>query len=287
MNLPDPDPDVYEAKWKAAQHHTHVTFIKDRTLRACVFFYGSLAQKHGVRLSALVAHLVGWLRAKRKTDPNAYEYDPCKKFAAALGIGTKQVCRLLKRAKAAGLIDYAKSLNQTKIWVIKDSLFDLGSDDRFEYDRDLAKKLGLNASILYTKLAYHTLYPDHPGAPGYRANLYRFVKKFPWMTEQGVRFDLQQLIKTGYVTWHNENCHFTSHCYLALRLKKPKEGEGVIDTVRRSLSFIPDQAHLERQVKRGRAERGRKTCSPQSVTSSERRCYSRAAAPDAAGPETM
>lgn len=267
MLLPDQDTDVYETKWRAAQHHTDivVTQRKDRTLRACVFFYGTLAQKHGVRLSALVAHILGWVRNRHKTDPNAYEYDPCEKFGEALGVSRWQIYRLLKEAKAAGLLDYRKSLNQTKIWVTDEKLFSLDAEDRFEYDRDLASatiegedgKLGLNASILYAKIAYHTLHPEPGDLPGYRASYFRFVKKFPWMTEAGVKSDLQKLKKRGLLSWHHQSCHFTSHCYIALKLKKPLEGEGVVDTVRRSLNFKQDltPSQMTRKVAKVRRRR--------------------------------
>lgn len=283
--LPDPDPDVYEAKWRAAQHHTDIVITqrKDRTLRACVFFYGSLAQKHGVRLSALVAHIIGWLRVRRKADPNAYEYDPCEKFGTALGVSKWQVYRLLKQAKAAGLLDYSRSLRQTQIWVADDSLYDLDSSDRFEYDRDLADKYGLNASILYAKIYYHTAHPEAGKPPGYRADYARFVKKFPWMTEAGVKADLIRLRKKKLIKWHNENCHFTSHCYEATRVHKAPEQEGMMDTLRRAIGLKSDLTPLDCAASQGRKVRGHRSGSPESGKGSGKPCCSPGEEQDADG----
>ena len=275
MKLTDPDPDVYEAKWRAAQHHTHITYTKDRSLRACVFFYGSLAKKYGVRLSAFVAHIVGWLRTRYETDPDAYEYDPCKKFGAAIGVKVKQVYRLLKIAEAAGLLKSAHSLHQTKIWVADKSLFQIDSEDRFEYDRDLAKEYGLNGSMLYAKIYYHPAHPENEGFPGYRADYARFVKKFPWMTEKGVRMDLIRLQKQGVIKWHNENCHFTSHCYLATRVFKAPPQEGIPDTLRRQIGLKSDLTPLDCAVTQGRRVPGRRNDNPQSEKDSGKQYCSR------------
>jgi len=285
MNLPDPDPDVYEAKWRAAQHHTDIVITqrKDRTLRACVFFYGSLAQKHGVRLSALVAHIIGWLRNRRKTNAEAYEYDPCAKFGTALGISKWQVYRLLKQAKKAGLLRYERSLRQTKIWVADENLFNLDASDRFEYDRDLAKEYGLNGSILYAKIYYHTAHPEEGKPAGYRADYARFVKKFPWMTENGVKADLMWLRQRKLIRWSSENCHYTSQCYLATRVFKAPQQEGMLDTLRRSIGLKSDLTPLDCATRQGRRVKGRRSDSPQSGGGSGKPRCSRDEEPDADG----
>lgn len=260
------DMTVDDAQWREQQHHTDITIVKrkDRTLRACVRFFGSLAQEHGVRLSALVYHVVGWLRAKRQTDRSAYEYDPCEKFGLAIGCKAKQVYRLLKQAKAAGLLDYRKSLNQTHVWVTDDKLFTMPDEDKFYYDRDLAKKVGLNASILYVKIYHHTAHPEQDDVPGYRGGYMRFVKKFPWMTPASVKFDLQWLRAHRYIDWDKTGCYSGSFRYFVPKLLKAPQEESSTNTVRRLLGFKPDQAPLAPKALRGQPGRGHRTCSPQS-----------------------
>ena len=235
---------------------------RDRASRSLVKFYGSLACDHGVRLSALVAHVVGWLREKVQANPNAYQYDPCEKFGEAIGVGTRQVYRLLAETKKLGLLDFKRSLRQMRVWVTKASLFDIPYE--FYYDRDIANELGLNASILYVKIYYHTAHPEPGTPPGYRANLYRWVQKFPWMTETGVKTDLIRLRQRKLIDWDQENCHFTSNRYFVPKLFPAPAEESVVNTVRRSFGFKPDLAPLARSTSTGQPEPGHKSGSPQS-----------------------
>jgi len=235
---------------------------RDRASRSLVKFYGSIACDHGVRLSALVAHVVGWLRDKRQTNPTAYEYDPCEKFGEAIGVGTRQVYRLLAQAKKLGFLDFKRSLRQMRVWVTKASLFDIPYE--FYYDRDLADKFGLNASILYVKIYYHTANPEPGTPPGYRANLYRWVQKFPWMTETGVKTDLIRLRQRKLIDWDQENCHFTSNRYFTPKLFPAPAEENVVNTVRKSLGLKPDLVHPAPPVSQGQTGPGHKSGSPQS-----------------------
>jgi len=237
---------------------------RNRASRCLVKFDGELAREQGVRLSALVFHVVGWLPRKLENNPNAYEYDPCKKFGEALGIGPKQVYRLLQQAKKLGLLDYRRSLRQTLVWVTKPSLFN--TLYTHYYDRDLAKEYGLNGSILYAKIYEHTARPEPGVPPGYRANFYRWVKKFPWMTEASVKIDLIRLRHRKLIDWDQESCHYTSNRYFTTQLFAAPLEESTINTLRRQLGLKPDH-------EQGQPEPGRKSGSPRSGGDSGKSYY--------------
>lgn len=246
---------------------------RNRACKSLVKFSSDLACKHGVRLSALVAHIVGWLRDKRQTDANAYEYDPCSKFGEAIGVSRWQVYHWLKKAKKAGLLDYRRSLRQVKVRVIKDSLFN--AEYTYYYNRDLARltlknskdenyKIGINASILYAKIYEHTARPEPGAPPGYRASYMRWVKKFPWMTEASVKKNLVRLRQNGLIDWDQESCHFTSTRYFVTQVFEAPPEESSIDTLCRVFKLKPDLVHPAPSASQGQTGPGHKSGNPQS-----------------------
>ena len=244
-------------------------------------------------MSALVAHIVGWLRDKRQTDANAYEYDPCSKFGEAIGVSRWQVYHWLKEAKKAGLLDYRRSLRQVKVRVVKESLFN--AEYTNYYNRDLARltlknsknetcKIGINASILYAKIYDYTAHPEPGAPPGYRANLMRWVNKFPWMTEASVKKNLVRLRQNGLIDWDQESCHFTSTRYFVTQVFEAPLEESSIDTLCRVLKLKPDQAPLAHSTPQGQRVRGHKSDTPQSGKGAGKRHYNLDEEWDADGP---
>jgi hypothetical protein len=286
-------------RWQDEQHQTYITVkkVKDRTLRSSVRFYGSLAGKHGVRLSALVYHVVGWLKKKLKNNPGAYEYDPCWKFGKALGVGPKQVYRLLHKAKAAGLLDYRKGLNETQVWLTQQSLLQISADDVFYYDRDVANRLtridgddrpsriGINGSILYAQIYYHTAHPDEEGRRGYFGGCARFRAKFPWMTKAIVKFTLHRLRGRGLIDWDKDGCYPGSFHFFVPKLLEAPAGESTPNTIRRSFGLSPDAVPLAPRVLQGHPAPGRKNDSLQVPLTGGKPYCNRAAEQDAAGLE--
>lgn len=205
-------------------------------------FFGSIAKEHGVRLSALVCHIVNWSRNKYRLGKLRAEYDPCEAFGVAIGVKVSQVYRLLRLGKEAGLLDFKKGLNCTRVWLTDDSLYAIPSNDQFHYDRDLADLFGINGAILLGKIAFHTLLPEYEGQPGYRAGYIRFINRFPWMTEPAVKAALYRLRRLKQIDWDDDNCNFTSHRYFvpALMNEHLIEGEPPEARLRAVLGLPPD-----------------------------------------------
>jgi len=179
----------------------------DRTVNDEVRFFGSIAKEHGVRLSALVFHIVAWTRNKRRRYKTPYEYDTETRFGKALGITARQLRRLLVDAKTAGYLGYHRSLRCTKVWVADESLYKLKGDDTFKYSRRIARKVGINGAVFLAKIEYHE---QEDGA--FSGSYKRFSKRFPWVTECAARCVLRRLVQVGYIGCEDTRESYHGQC---------------------------------------------------------------------------
>lgn len=257
----------------------HVTRETKRIPSSRVRFYPELALKHegNVRLSALVYYMAGWITAKRKRGAKLEEYDPCHKFGEAIGVSTKQVYRLLKKAKAIGILDYRHSFNATTVWFTNEAWSHADTGCCMAYDKELADQYGINGAMILCKIAYHTLVPAEGRSEGMRGGYQHFAKKFPWMSLGAIKLALYRLRDKRVIDWDEEGCAFGSKRYWMPCMKAQlTPEERVTDTVRRSAGLKPDSTRLAGpQAPTTQVQAlDRKTCSPRFVPKRGTRNYS-------------
>lgn len=267
--------DGFEQEQQERHVSVKVEYKTKRVLTSRVRFFPVLATKCGsVRLSALVCHFAGWIAAKRRKGQPATDYDPCAKFGEAIGIGPKQVYRLLRQAKELGILDYKHIYQRTLVWFTDKTWSDVGACAY--YDKDIADQLGINGAMLLATITNWTAYPseDHPEIPGFIASPAAFVKKFPWMTVKAVRRALERLRDARWITWDAEGCNFGCKRYVALALKKPlREDERAADILRRTLKLPITEVPAAPVVVQKAPAQDRRTYSPLSApTLGKRRC---------------
>jgi len=179
----------------------------DRTVNDEVRFFGSIAKEHGIRLSALVFHIVAWTRNKRKRYQTPYEYDTVARFGKALGIAERQTRKLLHEARAAGFLNFRRSLRCVKVWVEDESLYKLKGDDTFKYSRRIARKVGINGAVFLAKIEYHE---QEEGS--FAGSYKRFAKRFPWVTECAAKCVLRRLLQVGYLSCEDTRESYHGQC---------------------------------------------------------------------------
>jgi hypothetical protein len=179
---------------------------RSRTDNPRTWFYTQLAQAHGVRLSALVAHIVRWTRTKQGKEVN-WTWDETHLFGEALGISARHVRRLLHQAKTLGLLDWRKSVNQIQVWVTDKKLYKHREDCTY-YDRKLAKLIGMTESFLYRIIVGYTAdVPLDKPLPGYKANYGVWQNLCPFLTEKAIAVALYKLKAQGLIDSDVQGTH--------------------------------------------------------------------------------
>lgn len=189
--------------------------------KSAVRFFAHLARSHNVRLSALVLYVVACTRQRFNAglrDRRAAWHMSEADFGAQIDAGEKQVSRLLRKAKAAGLLNFTRTCRGVLVWVPDSpdnrALYTLDWSDEGDarigrFHPRLARLLGLNASILYLFNRYHSRTGD-----GCRRGPRGYATVLPWMRPAVVAKELAMLLEMGLLHRDREDCgHFMAWRY--------------------------------------------------------------------------
>jgi hypothetical protein len=164
-------------------------------------FYVCYAE-HGIHLSALLFLVASYTRRRwnaGKRGQQAGWRNTAEWFGAQLGIGERQVRRLVAHGKQLQLLDYLRTRRGLLVW-LKAKVYakpDINKEDEFNighYYLRLARLLGLNASILFRFLKIS----DEDGNRK-RLTAQGAAHRFPWLSQKGASVELHRLFCAGAI----------------------------------------------------------------------------------------
>ncbi len=180
-------------------HHAPVISSDDRARIQRVLFSPRMAQQHGVRLAALVAHVVLSTRDKLQAGQPVGEWDTRANFGEAIGVCARQAARLLAKARELGYLDYRSRGNCIEVWVMDEKLYRKHKNLAY-YHKDLARLIGLTESILYCRIIARSIkVPEGQSLPGVKAHDKVWPEWFPFLTRKGASIALYRLKRLGLI----------------------------------------------------------------------------------------
>ena len=162
------------------------------------------AVKHSIRLSALLLLIAAHTRRKYRAGKQGHSaawHHTTEWFAKSIGVGPKQLSRLLRAGRASKLLDWTRTGRGLLVWLTDQSVYaELAKDGQIDetvvgyYYPRMASVLGLNGSMIYSLLKE----PNNEGDRR-RVNSKRVVSCLPWLTEETARKELEVLYQRGAV----------------------------------------------------------------------------------------
>jgi hypothetical protein len=186
-------------------------------------FFIKYAKRHGIHLSALlyvtaVHTRSNWYRGRRGT--KAGWHQTAKWFGDQIGVGRKQIFRLLAQAKALYLLDFTRTSRGLLVWVKEPAVFrefkrgQTGWGDDHEYVvgyyyKNLANILGLNKSVIYRFLREPETDDDGVFLRYRKLTNNDIAFYLPWMAAETARKDLEKLHRYGVIQREQDGHHYT------------------------------------------------------------------------------
>jgi hypothetical protein len=188
-------------------HHHYV--LSDQLFSRRTRFFIKYAKDYSIRLSALL-FIVAAHTQKRyregKRNVRAGWHNTADWYSSQLGIGVRQVHRLVKEGVRAGLLGYQSTGRGMLLWIKKSAIYtELDKNKTYTengretrtlgfYYLNRAKALGINGSIIYCFLRD----PDYNDNTR-RTNSKRIAHLFPWIKESEARKELEKLFSIGAI----------------------------------------------------------------------------------------